>query len=273
MKYWLIIFFFLLCNSAKSQNYAHLNDSLITEIVESNYDVAKQNYLDLRLKGKEYCATGMLILNYSLLNGDTLFFKETLSGLIRNFGFYIDEQVKGYSFYDKVNNEKVLRNYYDSIYIANYPKWQADNLKNIRLREEILSILYWDQRFAGSTEYTQSGFQSKLVLDNFERLLQITWQNDSIIPSSENFGYPVSKAVNLIVWHALKSDPELWFRLEPFQYKSYNSGIAPNYITGYVDMAYYLKHGIQYFGTLSDTIPIKDSLTLFQRQQRWGLRE
>ncbi len=271
---------------AQNTGYFVFKDS-IKPIIESDYSKAKT-----LIKKYEYDIDPselILILDDVLSKGDIMFFKDRAIFLMKNYGW-------NYNYLDtlehKLERSSLLReikrcNLEEWTYInsqLHYPIWIQNHSESLRYLDQVHSCLYSDQLFRKLLPSAKDSVELMIIYDlinkvdfsNLETIVELSENNSGILLNNFDNGVGIYYNILLILWHNLASESNFekaWELILPYVEKAYfqkkiNYSIFKTYDT------WLQRHtGFQYYGTLNDSIKIRDIETFPDRQKKYFLND
>lgn len=282
------IFLALTTSSLQSQNtgYLILNDS-IKPIFDTNY--AKAKSLLLIYENEIDPSETMLLLDNVLLTGDIEFYKNRIIFLMTNYGWnytYLDTleyRLERSSLLREIKKNGLEKWTFDASQ-KHFPIWVKNHTKSVRYREKILSLRYTDQLIREFIPPREDSVRSDMMSDliqeidfcNLLEIAELSRLNNGMLPNNFDNGFGIYYKILSILWHNLKSEKNFdksWELLLPFIEKAYFNKKIDFSIFVMYDKWCNIHNEYQYYGTLNDSIKIKDEETFVARQNKYFLND
>ena len=286
IKKFLLVLFAIASTYGYSQNtsYRLLHDSIYPKM-DSLYPEARALLLgNMHIIDPSKL---MLLLDDVLAAGDIETYKTIATYVIKERGW-------NYEYMDTLDNRKGFLSLFDKIRYYHleewtyntsqkyYPIWLSKNTLNIRIQNEVKGIIHSDQkirRFYSKdiNEDCSEDINNKVMEIDFQHILEIVDLceiNNNLLPNNYDNGVGIGYNVQLIIWHNLKAKENFqraWDALLPYIENTYLADKMSINISKTYDMWCHKHFGYQYYGTLGDSIEIKDKDTYLERKKKYKL--
>lgn len=290
MKYRLLslLFSFYCYSFGQNETYKVIYDSVYPLIEKNDYQNAKKTWEKYRLSINADPSEQLLFLSFSLKNNDEKFYKKHIVDLMHLYGWSykatdtLPENIYKSQLLQEIKQKRLVE---WTIKKSNkyYTKWRNQHPYSIYFQDKMNQLVYADQSIRKySSINSNDSIQNKLLWDleaqidneNIEKIIELTKMNNGIIPNNFDNGYGTYFKINFIIWHSLKNPNTIqktWDLLLPYIEKTYFAGKISYSLFMAYDKWIYQFFGYQYYGTLGENIPVKDSDLLEERKKKYDL--
>lgn len=161
-----------------------------------------------------------------------------------------------------------------------YPIWVKNNMEKLVFQEKFRAISHADQSIRSLLTLAEDTAELKIIsrminqvdFNNLTEICNLSDENNGVLLNDFDIGVAVYNNVAFILWHNLKSKENFqksWDLILPYVEKAYfQNKIGSNPFKMY-DIWSVNHNAYQYYGTLNDTIPVYDSLTLVKLRNKY----
>jgi hypothetical protein len=294
----LFISILLNCFVVFGQNPSYkLFEEEIFPTAEKDYQKAKAIFIIYQNKYNFDPSNICNFLDYSLKNNDIKFFKKEITNLIKNYGFSYSSEDTSLSKFESSFYEGIYENHLHLWLMKTsqkyYPIWLAKHPLAIEYEKLLASMMSNEQLARGLTanlylkfknfEFADSNYQENYLfqidsihkaasIENIRKIAYAFYKNKKMITNFDHYSF--GNIAYFIVSNNLKGKTNLdetWSRLHYYFEQAYIDGYDSGKFFKTYDYYLNLYQGLQYYGTLGEYIPFKDSETFKERKERLKL--
>jgi len=286
----LLIFFPLLFlggdGFSQNNSYKFLEQNVYPFIDKGDYERAKENWIHYKHKSSIDPQESFLFAIEALQENDTSFFKQIISGLIKERGFHITINDTLACCRNNVTDLFIEKSIIDWLFDEVgklYPLWLQDHHSILFVEKKVDQLFQNDQIFLEfrPSKYFQNcpsevdsaywKTVAELDLRHISELASLCKSINSI-PNHFDHGLGIYYKLGYIVWHNLKIPSNrdfAWKILLPWIDKGYFEGKIGTDL--YESYDYWLNQhtGFQFYGFI-ENVPIKDSVEFGRRLKKYG---
>lgn len=278
----LVICLFISTHAVKAQTTPfQIADSALSLMDHGQYDAGWQHIAQVP---PEYIdpADWSVVAQYAFLQNDTTRFFKILENLIKNHGFRLMKQYAGMAYYEALSTgqwaewfrgmqAKLLPLFYASrVHVLD----EINKLDEIRLRDQLRQGI--PQALQSNPECRDAVRDTLIAyLDNinYAQLLSICRTNG--FPNDFDLHCSATSTAYLVLWHSCADSAKFmsrWAAIWPYLDEAYEHGkINNSYVITY-DYFIAKYFGYQLYGTVSEEVPVRDSIKLMSRREKYNLR-
>lgn len=280
----LTLIFFALHLHSQNNSYSLLNDSIYPRL-DTSYNEAKILLLD-NMKTIDPSEL-LLILDNVLVKGDTNTYKTIITYIIKEYGWnylYIDTLdaiSANNSLLREIRNNN-LEEWTYNVSQEYYPHWVSKNILSLRFQKKISAILHSDQEIRrylpnDTNNICFDKLYNSLTRLDYQHILEIVELckvNNNLMLNNYDNGVGIYYNIQMVIWHNMKERENFhktWDILLPYIENAYWAGKISNDIFKIYDTWSSFHYGYQFYGTLKESIEIKDKENYQKRKDKYKL--
>jgi hypothetical protein len=261
-----VFFLFHIRQYSAAQDTTAQNCVRIMDADSLDYWSKKKSWLALKNPRKNCdprCALDLL--NESLYNGDTSFFKKELTFVVRNFGFQVTPYIIHEEFYPAISSGH-LAGWFSEMSKKEYSSWKLSNPEAYYASEELYILFDYDQFLMKTSNVLFENSRTKIdslfaeefidgeyqkIFDRFKNLCEELGE----VPTNFNSGFMGGNIANLIIDHSLGNRElfnQRWDVLYPFWKKAFDKGHTDDWALWLYDEMSIFYIGCQRYNTHKD---------------------
>lgn len=246
------------------------------------YAALKKEFALMDRKRRVPVAYKEYMLERAYAEGDTLYLKELISGMVARHHFVLFPDYINAPYFSLFFKGS-LRDWYRQMWKKEIVKWYAHNanilewrmlILNYRLRYNMVEHLPRNGPDSTAAEVPFIAERKDALLREAAfRIMTIAAANDSILPSDDNMGLGISDAVNDLLFGFLLSDSAgtHFDAIEKLYWNAFSMDLAGAGFPRMYDRWLTRRTGMQYYGTIEGFVPLKETEGLMERRKRWKL--
>ena len=284
--------------SAFSQNHTwnYYHDSIQPLLNINKYSEAKQKFITLTKSNKIDPDYKLFFIQYSLMYDDTCFYKSEIKQLMSKHGLQIDYADsllidERYNVLNYLKSEK-LKKWSVNKSTTKYGIWSFKNQRSVKIKEALNlakerdrlvrtitfsfypKIQRYDTLCFNNVYLAYKNEIADVDTKNCHLVEDLCKFNGNYLPNNFDNGIGTFNAISLFISHNLKQGTNIEYirnKIFPYIEKAYLDGKIDASLFYTYDNRLYQYFGYQYYGTLSDSIPILDKETFLERKNRLSL--
>lgn len=291
----ILIIISTLCFSSFSQNnsWQYYQDSIQPLLNSNKYSEAKQKFLILNKSNIIDPDLKVFFIQYALMYDDIKFYKKEIKKILIHHGLeinYSDSLLmdERYDIYNYLKDEKI-RKWSIKQSKEKYGIWLKNNQQSLKFKETIKlakerdrlvrtisfplypAIQQFDSLCFNKLYETYKDIIREVDTKNCHLVEELCKLNDNYLPNNFDNGIGMFNPISLIITHNLKQGTNIeYMRINIFPF------LEQAFLDRKIDMDLFYTYdiylnkyfGYQYYGTLSENVPVLEKETFSERKSR-----